>query len=75
MEKFYSDIPRKIIVEKYLENIKEIPDDFKFHCFNGKNGFKCFIEHIVGRKINNLSDYESVYYDQKWEKMVFTIER
>ncbi|MCB8650998.1 ATP-grasp fold amidoligase family protein [Fusobacterium ulcerans] len=74
MEKFYSDIPRKIIVEKYLENIKEIPDDFKFHCFNGKNGFKCFIEHIVGRKINNLSDYESVYYDQKWEKMVFTIE-
>lgn len=74
MEKFYSDIPRKIIVEKFLSIIDEIPADYKFHCFNYKDEFKCFIEHIVGRKENNLSIYKSVYYDENWNKMPFTIE-
>lgn len=74
LEKFYSEIPPKIIVEKYLESKKEIPDDFKFHCFNYKNNFKCFVEHIVGRKENDLSVYNSVYYDENWNKMPFTIE-
>lgn len=33
LEKYYSDIPRKIIVEEFLEdNIK----DYKFFCFNGE---------------------------------------
>ena len=32
-ESFYSNIPRKIIAEKYLaDNIK----DYRFHCFNGE---------------------------------------
>ena len=75
MEKFYSDIKeRKIIVEKFLTIIDEIPADYKFHCFNYKDEFKCFIEHIVGRKENNLSTYKSVYYDENWNKMPFTIE-
>lgn len=74
MEKFYSDIPRKIIVEKFLSITDEIPADYKFHCFNYKDEFKCFIEHIVGRKENNLSTYKSVYYDENWSKMPFTIE-
>lgn len=74
LESFYSNIPRKVIVEKYLEGKKEIPDDFKFHCFNTKSGFRCYVEHIVGRKENDLSIYNSVYYNEKWEKMPFTIE-
>ena len=35
MEKYYSDIPRKIIVEKLLvDNEREMLQDIKIHCFN-----------------------------------------
>lgn len=61
MEKFYSDIPRKIIVEKYIEHKGDTLEDFKFHIFNKK----IFIEHILHRKSDG-NIYEN-FYTEKWE--------
>ena len=75
MEKYYSDIPRKIIVEKFLDGLSKVPDDYKFHCFNHKNSSsKIVLEHIVDRKSDDLGYYRSVYYNENWEKLPFTIE-
>ena len=64
MEKYYSDIPRKIIVEKFLEHETDTLEDFKFHMFNDGN---IFIEHILHRK-NNGDIYEN-FYTKDWEKL------
>lgn len=61
MEKFYSDIPRKIIVEKYIEHEGDTLEDFKFHILNKK----IFIEHILYRKSDG-NIYEN-FYTEKWE--------
>lgn len=62
MEKYYSDIPRKIIVEKFLE---ENIIDYKFMCFSGKmeNCFICLNRHTTGLNIN--------FYDRKWNLLPF----
>lgn len=67
MERYYSDIPRKIIVEKFLESSRELPEDFKFNCFNNNGEFKCIIEHFIDRDINDLHKYRSSYYDENWQ--------
>ena len=64
MEKYYSDISRKIIVEKFLEHKTDTLEDFKFHMFNDEN---IFIEHILHRK-NNGDIYEN-FYTKDWEKL------
>ena len=64
MEKYYSDIPRKIIVEKFLEHEVDTLEDFKFHMFNDGN---IFIEHILHRK-DNGDIYEN-FYTKNWEKL------
>lgn len=51
MEKYYSNIPRKIVIEKYLgENIQ----DYKFHHFNTAEGNKSFLQidgdRFIGHK-------------------------
>lgn len=62
MEKYYSDIPRKIIVEKYL---KDDIEDYKFNCFN--NGTKIILERVT--KTGELSN---MYDPIPWEKLDFT---
>lgn len=62
MEKYYSDIPRKIIVEKFLEdNII----DYKFMCFSGKveNCFICLNRKTTGLNID--------FYDINWNLLPF----
>lgn len=66
MEKYYSDIPRKIIVEKYLEHEGDTLQDYKFNIFN--NSKKIFIDHILERKNNNLF---SKIYDEDWKEQNF----
>lgn len=67
MEKYYSDIPRKIIVEKFLEHSAETMEDFKFHIFNTGN---IFIEHINERKNDEI--YEQ-FYNKNWEELNFAV--
>ncbi|WP_288304944.1 ATP-grasp fold amidoligase family protein [uncultured Fusobacterium sp.] len=62
MEKYYSDIPRKIIVEKYLKNDIE---DYKIHCFN--NG-KMFIDICT----RDTGETKSVLYDIEWNNLKVT---
>lgn len=62
LEKYYSNIPPKIIVEKYL---KEDIIDYKFMCFNGKLEllFLC-----LNRTATNLN---VDFYSKTWELMPF----
>ena len=60
----YKNIKPRIIVEKLLLNKnKNIPFDFKVHCFNG---FAKFIQVDANRGKSNHIRY---WYDNKWKKM------
>lgn len=67
MEKWYSAIPRKIIIEKFLVHDRNTLEDFKFHVFNGK---KIIVEHIYERKNNEI--YECLY-DRDWNRLDIAI--
>ena len=60
MENFYSNIPRKIIAEKYL---KDNIEDYKFHCFKNR----IFLERITRIGLGSMYDIE------KWENLKFSI--
>ncbi len=65
-EKYYSDIPRKIIVEKYLEHEGDTLQDYKYHIF----GDKLYIENITLRKKSYI---ESNFYNIEWNPLNFSI--
>ena len=47
MEKYYSDIPKKIIVEKFLkDNEREMLQDIKIHCFNDGKSKRYFLIYV-----------------------------
>lgn len=62
MEKYYSDIPRKIIVEKFLvKNIK----DFRFHVFKNKDNLLNIFVQITDSELE-----ESIMYNAlTWTKI------
>lgn len=65
MEKYYSNIPRKIIVEKFLENPGENDlKDYKFFCFDGKIKYCQLIK-------NRSTDETIDFYDKDWKKQNF----
>ena len=71
MEKYYSNIPRKIIVEKFIET-KGPLNDYKFHCFKNKLGKRnIFIEHILDS--NDLGNLTSCFYDTNWNRLNFSV--
>ena len=55
----YKDIPKRIIIEKYLEDETEELRDYKFFCFNGKPKY---LQIDVGR---NAVHYRN-YYDMSF---------
>lgn len=62
MEKYYSDIPRKVVIEKLLvDKTGEVPKDYKFHCFKNK----MIIQVDTGR----FSQHKQDFYDEKWSKI------
>ena len=64
-EMHYNDIPRRLIVEQYMENKDGDLPDYKFWCFDGK----CrMIEMIV----NRYSDPQTAFYDSDWNRLAFT---
>lgn len=65
LEWAYKNIKPKIIAEKYLEQIgKQVIDDYKFFCFNGKPKF---IQIDIDKDILNYR----VFYDLQWNKLPF----
>jgi hypothetical protein len=56
----YKNIKPCIIVEKLLlDNNSNIPNDYKFHCFNGKLVF-------IQVDINRYTEYKKNLYDPNW---------
>ena len=71
-ELHYSPIPRKIIAEKYIENLsveegKADLVDYKFWCFEGKTKY---VALISGR--GNQGGATMAFYDSDWNKQNFT---
>lgn len=71
MEKYYSNIPRKIIIEKYLKDgNRTMLQDIKIHCFNDgrvKRYFfdLCSRENVKGKVL-------SILYDKNWNNLKAT---
>ena len=65
LEMQYNDIPRKILIEEYLENSDGDMPDYKFWCFNGKVKY---IELIVNRQ----TCARMAFYDTNWNKLQFS---
>ncbi len=66
LEWAYKDVPPLLIVEKYLEEPnKEVVDDYKFYCFDGK-------PMMVQIDIDRGIDHKGLYYDMNWNKLPFT---
>lgn len=61
----YKDMPRHIIIEKYLQDETGELRDYKFYCFNGK---PAFMQLEVGRGTDNNTRN---FYDMDWNLMPF----
>ena len=64
-EMHYSDIPRKIIAEKYIENSNNDLYDYKVWCFNGKAQYIQFLSE------RNTDGLKMAFYDRDWNKENF----
>lgn len=74
MEKWYSNISRKIIVEEFIGDKSIVPADYKFHCFKQNDNSVIYIEYITGRTAEELGSYNNCYYNENWEKQNFNLE-
>ena len=66
----YKNIPRKIVIETYLDTLGESSSlvDYKIHCFNGKPKY---IQCIWDR--NPARHYaKNIWYDLEWKVMPFS---
>ena len=61
----YRDMPRSIVIEKYLEDETGELRDYKFFCFNGQPRF---MQLEVGR---NTAHNTRNFYDMDWKLMPF----
>lgn len=61
----YKDMPRHIIVEKYLEDETGELRDYKFYCFNGR---PAFMQLEVGRGTDHNTRN---FYDMDWKLLPF----
>lgn len=61
----YKNIKPRIIVEKLLLNNNQMPNDYKFHCFNGKVEF-------IGVDIDRFTNHKRNFYSRDWKLLPFT---
>ena len=71
MEKYYSDIPRKIIIEEFLkDDERNMLQDVKVHCFNDGKKKRYFFDlcsrETIGGKV------KSTMYDENWHNLKIT---
>ncbi len=58
----YKDIPKRIIIEKFIETGTErVPDDYKIYCFHGK---PLYMFVCVGREKGTPKFY---FFDKEWK--------
>lgn len=63
----YKDVPPKIIIEEYLENVaSEGLHDYKIWCFNGEPTYIQYINGRIGKKT------EECFFDTNWNMKDFT---
>lgn len=61
----YKDIPRAIVVEEFLmDQSGNPPEDYKFHCFNGKVEF-------IQVDMDRFSDQRRNFYNTDWDLQPF----
>lgn len=61
----YKDMPRRIVVEKYLEDETGELRDYKFFCFNGK-------PHFMQLEVGRYTDHNTRnFYDMDWNLLPF----
>jgi hypothetical protein len=61
----YKNISPKIIIEKLLlDKNRNIPNDYKFHCFKGKVEF-------IQVDSDRFNDHKRTVFSKKWRKMPF----
>lgn len=61
----YRDVPQKIIVEKYMEQIDGNLYDYKIHCFGGK----ATICQVIGdRDLSSHKAYQA-FFDSNWNRI------
>lgn len=61
----YSEIPHKLLVTKYLDNLGSISvNDYKFHCFNSQV-YGCFVAY--DRDVEAAHDVQFDYYGNDWK--------
>lgn len=71
MEKYYSDISRKIIVEKFLkDNERAMLQDIKVHCFNDGIKRRYFFDLCSRESVEG--EVFSVLYDENWNNLKVT---
>lgn len=71
LEKYYSDIPRKIIVEKFLKDSERVMlQDIKVHCFNDGKKRRYFFDLCSREGVNGK--VKSVIYDENWNNLKVT---
>lgn len=64
-ELHYSDIPRKIIAEEFIQNAENELYDYKVWCFNGKAHYIQFLSE------RNTDGLKMAFYDREWNKQRF----
>ncbi len=63
----YKDVPRRIMLERYLESADGItPNDYKFYYFNGKLGF-------IQVDMHRFADHHRTMYNSEWKRLPFSI--
>ena len=60
----YKDIPKRLIIEKYLEDETGELTDYKFFCFNGKPAFMQY-------DMNRYDNHRRNYYDMDFNLLPF----
>jgi len=62
----YSKITPQILIEPFINDIRELPIDYKFWVFNGRVEF-------VQVDVDREHDHKRSFYDREWRKMPFSI--
>ncbi len=68
MEMHYSDIPRKIIAEKYIEEFDGSLYDYKIHCFDGRPEFI----QVIGERDLTGHTGKQKNFDFDWKDLGWT---
>ena len=71
MERYYSNIPRKIIVEKFLkDNERTMLQDIKVHCFNDGKKRRYFFDLCSRESVDGK--VKSIIYNENWHNLKVT---